>query len=173
MVEMKMLKAIASDNLISRNRARTPADELPMLAQCLVGKPCTTDHNTYNVEKEWATITHAWVDKAATPPSGLDPLNLAVIDREGYQQVRCELSVPDDSPHLLAFERGLRLRVSIQFLYTYPRCPGCTCGENYWHRACPNTYADIQYLERIGVVDAYELSLVVVPAVTSARVLVG
>lgn len=171
MAEMKLLKAIASDNLISRNRARTPLGELPMLAQCLQGKPCTTDHNTYNVEKEWATIARAWVEKVEPPP-GLDPLNSAVVAREGYYQVMCELSVPDDSPHLLAFDRGLRLRVSIQFMYTYPRCPGCTCGENYWHRACLNSYADIDYLERIGVTDAYELSLVVVPAVTAARVLV-
>lgn len=169
-MEFITLQAIATDNLVSRNRARTPLDELTSLAGYLVGKPATTDHNTYQIEKEWATITSAYVEQAS-PPDGLDEVNRAIVSQEGYHRIICDLSVPSDSPHLQAFERGLRLRVSIQFIYSVPRCPGCTCGESYFSRFCPNTWEDIQYLERIGVTDAYEISLVVVPAVREARVL--
>ena len=169
MTEMATVTAIATDNLVSRNGARYPAVELVALAQLLVGKATVTDHWTM-VEQEWGTISRAWVEKVE-PPADLDEINRAIVRQEYYQQVRCEISYPADFPLEQDWQVGLKLRVSICAAYQFLRCSGCSCGHHFFSVKCPNSWSEVVYFDRVGVVDAYELSLVVVPAVKEARVL--
>jgi hypothetical protein len=170
-VDKVIVLAIATDNLVSRNGARYPLAELPALAKYLVDKPASIDHAWTTVEKEWGTIVAAEVVKA-TPSPDLDEYNQAIVKSEGYSQVHVEIACPDDSPHLKEFDMGLRIRVSITAAYTTIRCPGCSCGEDVWSRECVNDFWELPYYERHGVCDAMELSLVTIPAVKAARVLV-
>lgn len=172
-----IIPVLAIDNLVTRNRRRLPAAELPALAALLVGKPAIANHNTYNVAGEWATVTKAWV-QTIRPGDDLYPADLSEVDRavvaaEGYQVVMLELSVTPDCPYLDDFDVGLKRRVSITFIYSRLVCPDCNCGvQDMWHPKCPNLPYELPHIEYAGVTDAWEVSLVVVPAVRAASVLV-
>jgi hypothetical protein len=165
-----ILNAIATDNLISRNGARIPASELQALTRFLNGKPAITDHALYAVSTAWGRIV-ATALESANAPLDLSEENRAIVANEGYWRILCEIAVEPGHPVLkdIDFERVGEL--SITFLYTDMRCPGCTCGENVWSRNCPNDFWELPHYERHGVIDAFEISLVVVPAVKSAKIL--
>lgn len=168
-METITLKAIATDNLVSRNGARYPASELPTLASLLVGCPAIQDHWA-EIEKEWGTITDAQILKTTAPPD-LDELDQAIVEAEGYQQIVVEIQTRADNPLLADFAAGFKLRVSICAAFTKFRCPGCNCGEeNFFSDKCPNGYHSVPYFDRVGVCDAFEISLVVIPAVKQAKI---
>lgn len=172
MTEPVIVRAIATDNLVSRNGARYPLSELPTLAKHLVGKAASINHPTARhgtVTDEWGNITAAGVEKAE-PPIYLSDDNKLIVQKEGYHEVWVDVTCEVEVEHLEAFRKSLRRRVSISALYTSMRCPGCTCGESIWSPNCVNDFWDLSYYERHGVVDALEISLVTVPAVVSARV---
>jgi hypothetical protein len=168
-METVTLKAIATDNLVSRNGARYPASELPTLASLLVGCPAIQDHWA-EVDKEWGTITDAQILKTAAPLN-LNELDQAIVEREGYQQIVVDIQTRADNPVLADFAAGFKLRVSICAAFTTYRCPGCNCkAENFFSSDCPNGYHSVPYFDRMGVVDAFEISLVVIPAVKQAKI---
>jgi hypothetical protein len=167
-----VVSIIATDNLVSRNEARYPAAELPLLATYLVGKPASIDHPSPfrgTVKDEWGTIFSSQV-KSVPAPVGLSSENQAIVAAEGYYQVWVDVSCAVDSEHLPEFRKKLRTRVSIAAIYQFMRCPGCKCGADIFSRECVNDFWSLPYYERHGVSDALELSLVSTPAVLSARV---
>jgi hypothetical protein len=166
------VKAIATDNLVSGNRARYPLSELPALVKFLPGKPATLDHDWFDCTDEWGIITSASLLKTEPPPD-LDAEDQAIVKAEGYYQVIVEISCPPDTPYLGDFQYGIRIRVSIAATYSQMRCPGCKCGEDVFSRECVNDFWTLPYYERIGVMDALEISLVSVPAVKAAQVLLS
>lgn len=168
-METVTLKAIATDNLVSRNGARYPASELPVLAALLVGCPAIQDHCDL-INREWGTITDAQISKTAAP-SNLDDLDRAIVQSEGYQQIVVDIQTRADNPLLADFAAGFKLRVSICAAFTTYRCPGCNCkAENFFSSDCPNGYHSVPYFDRTGVCDAFEISLVVIPAVKQAKI---
>jgi hypothetical protein len=171
-MELVTLKAIATDNLVSRNGARYPASELPVLASLLVGCPAIADHYP-TVDREWGRIRDAQILKPSPPPN-LDEHNQAIVDEEGYQQIIVDVETRADHPLLADFASGVKTRVSICAAFTTFRCPGCNCkAGNFFSSDCPNVYHSVPYFERVGVCDAFELSLVVIPAVKQAKVLLS
>jgi hypothetical protein len=172
MGDLVTVRAIATDNLVSRNGARYPLSELAALAKYLVGKIASIDHpSPYRgtVKDEWGNITGSGVERT-TPPSDLSDENKLIVQSEGYHHIWVDIACSGDSEHLEEFKKYLRLRVSIAAMYTSMRCPGCTCGEDVFSPHCVNDFWDLPYYERHGVCDALEISLVSVPAVRSARV---
>lgn len=168
-METITLKAIATDNLVSRNGARYPASELPVLASFLIGCAAIQDHRDL-IDREWGTITDAQISRTAAP-ADLDELNQAIVESEGYQQIVVDITTRTDNPLLTDFAAGVKLRVSICAAFTTFRCPGCSCKEgNFFSSDCPNGYHSVPYFDRVGVCDAFEISLVVVPAVKAAKV---
>jgi hypothetical protein len=167
--DQTVLRIVATDNLPSRNNARHPAAELPTLAAYLIGTAATVDHD-WRAEKEWGTITDAGV-MTEVPPTDLDAEAQKIVNAEGYQVVWVDVAT-DDQATLDRLERGLNLRVSITIVFTLMRCPDCDCkAGNMASYECPNMPWDVPYYNRIGVCDALEVSLVLVPAVRFARVL--
>jgi hypothetical protein len=163
------LRIIATDNLPSRNNARYPASELPALAAYLIGAAATVDH-AWRAEKEWGTITDAGV-MVEVPPTDLDDDAQKIVVSEGYRVVWVDVAT-DDQTVLGRMERGLNLRVSISATFSLMRCPDCDCkAGNMASYECPNMPWDVPYYDRIGVSDGLEVSLVLVPAVRSARVI--
>jgi hypothetical protein len=172
MTDPVIVRAIATDNLVSRNGARYPLSELAALAKYLVDKPASIDHpSAYRgtVKDEWGTITAAQVEKAE-PPTDLSQENKLIVQQEGYHEVFVDVACDIGTEHLEAFKKLLRRRVSIAAMFEFMRCPGCTCGEDVFSPHCVNDFWDLPYYERHGVCDALEISLVSVPAVRSARV---
>jgi hypothetical protein len=167
-----IVKAIATDNLVCSNGARYPLGELPKLVATLPGKPATTDHDWYDCEDEWGVITSASLVQAE-PPKDLSADDQAIVKAEGYHQVIVEIACPPDTPYLKDFEYGIRVRISIAASYSQMRCPGCECGESVFSRECPNDFWELPYYERIGVVDALEISLVSLPAVKAAQIVLS
>lgn len=165
-----LVDAIASDNLIGRSGFRNPVSEMPALAKFLKGKPALIDHEMGEVEGGWGRIVETAIVQAVTPDD-LDELNQAIVQKEGYWQLHCTIAVAPDHPYLKDFDYESKGELSITFVYSQIRCPGCTCGDAVWSRNCPNDAYSLPYLERFGVSDAFEISLVCVPAVKSAKVL--
>ncbi len=167
--DQTILRLVATDNLPSRNAARYPASELPALAHHLAGAAATVDHD-WRTEKEWGFVVDAGVS-IEVPPPNLDESAAAIVSAEGYQQVWVNVAT-DDQTILERLELGLNLRVSIAAAFSIMRCPGCNCkAGDMASYECPNMPWDVPYYDRIGVVDALEVSLVLIPAVRSARVL--
>lgn len=166
-----IVRAIATDNLVSRNAARYPLAELPALAELLPGKPATLDHAWSGVASEWGVIIAAILEQVE-PPANLTAEDAAIVKVEGYHQVVVEISCPAGTSYLTDFDHGIRTRCSIAAGYTYMRCPGCKCGEDMFSRECVNDFWELPYYERVGVVDAFEISLVSVPAVKAAQILI-
>lgn len=168
-METVTLKAIATDNLVSRNGARYPATELAALANLLIGCAAIQDHCDL-ISREWGTITDAQISRTTAPPN-LDELDQAIVEREGYQQIVVDITTRADNPLLADFAAGVKLRVSICAAFTTFRCPDCNCkAENFFSSDCLNGYHSVPYFDRVGVVDAFEISLVVVPAVKQAKI---
>jgi hypothetical protein len=168
--ERQILRAIATDNLVSRNCARIPVGELAALARFLVNKPAITDHNLYSVETSWGRIVSAVVE-SAVPPVEMSEENQAIVQGEGYRRIVCEIAVEPGHSVIRDIDFDRVGELSITFLYSEMRCPGCTCGKAVWSDDCPNDFWTLPYYERHGVTDAFEISLVVVPAVKEARIL--
>jgi hypothetical protein len=166
-----IVRAIATDNLICRNAARYPLSELHRLVVTLPGKPATTDHDWYECNDEWGVIVSAELIQAE-PPTDLSDLDQAIVKAEGYHQIIVEIACPPDTTYLRDFEYDIRTRLSIAASYTFMRCPGCKCGEDVFSRECENDFWELPYYERIGVVDALEISLVSLPAVKAAQILI-
>jgi hypothetical protein len=164
-----IVRAIATDNLVCRNAARYPASELPRLVASFPGKPATLDHDWFECADEWGVVVSATLQQAA-PPENLSDDDRAIVAAEGYYQVMVEIACPPDTPYLKDFEYDIRTRCSIAATYSQMRCPGCKCGADVFSRECVNDFWQLPYYERIGVVDALEISLVSVPAVKAARV---
>ena len=169
-IDAVIVKAIATDNLVSLNAARYPLGELPALANFLVDKPATVDHDYFECADEWGLIVAAAVVQA-DPPNGLTDENKAIVKAEGYHQIHVEIACPPGTSYLQDFPYGIRIRCSITAIYSFMRCPGCKCGGDVFSPDCTNDFWELPYYERIGVTDALEISLVTVPAVRSARVL--
>lgn len=166
-----IVRAIATDNLVSRNAARYPVAELPMLVELLPGKPATLDHAWGGVASEWGVITSAAMERVE-PPASLTSEDAAIVKAEGYFQVVVEITCPSGTSYLADFDNGIRTHCSIAAGYTFMRCPGCKCGEDMFSRECVNDFWSLPYYERVGVVDAFEISLVTVPAVKAAQILI-
>ncbi len=167
--DQTILRLVATDNLPSRNNARYPAAELPVLARYLIGTAATVDHD-WRAEKEWGLIIDAGVI-VEVPPTGLDADASKVVMAEGYQQVWVDVAT-EDQTILDRIERGLNWRVSIAAAFSIMRCPECDCkAGNMNSYECPNMPWDVPYYDRVGVCDALEVSLVLIPAVRSARVI--
>lgn len=164
-----LLRAIATDNLVSRNGARIPASELPALANFLKGKPAIRDHRMFSTETAWGRVVTTTLERA-TPPGDLVDYNQAIVAAEGYWQIACEIAVQPGHSVLESLEYERVGELSITFLYSEMRCPNCSCGEAIWSEKCVNDFWDLPYYERHGVTDAFEISLVVVPAVQAAKV---
>lgn len=166
------LSAIATDNLPNRSGMRIPAKELIPLAQFLVGKLAIKDHAMYRIDSGWGRISETSVEKKPVP-KGLSKVDKAAIAAEGYQVVMCVIQVPADSDTLDAITQRTAGELSITFSYSQLKCPDCDCGKDiYPSWGCPRSVSNQPWLERLGVMDAYEISLVVVPAVKAARVLI-
>ena len=166
-----IVRAIATDNLVSRNAARYPVAELPMLVELLPGKPATLDHAWSGVASEWGVITAAVMERVE-PPQNLTAEDALIVKAEGYYQVVVDISCPAGTSYLQDFDNGIRTRCSISAGYTFMRCPGCKCGEDMFSDDCTNDFWKLPYYERIGVTDAFEISLVTVPAVKAAQILI-
>ena len=149
-----IIKGIATDNLPNRNWGRFSLQELQRISTLLSGCPVSVDHNTDYASKR-GTVTKAWVETGA--------YNSDI--KESYACVKFEADISGVSP-----ESGDG--VSITVGYTLERCADCDCQVQDWTR-CPRPLEQIKakWIEREGVKDVLELSLVLIPAVKSAKVL--
>jgi hypothetical protein len=157
---------IATNNLPNRNMGRFPAAELPAIAKKLVGVAAIVDHEA-EYEEQWGTVVEARVERAEPTPEQLEAYP-DVLRTEGLQNVVAVVQsktqieiVPDVGDH-----------ASITTAYTDLVCPGCTCEYRDADR-CKKAWealSTLGYLERAGVQDIYEISLVAVPAVPDAIV---
>jgi|GEM_PF-4653394 hypothetical protein len=169
-VEFVMLEAIATDNLPNRSGMRIPAKELQTIAATLPGKLAIKDHRMGSIDTAWGRISKAWIE--AGDESKLSKTDRAALNGEGYQVVHCYIAVPADHPELRLIEADLASELSITFTYSQLKCPGCDCGKDiYPSWGCPRSVSAQPYLERHGVTESFEISLVVVPAVKAAHLL--
>lgn len=161
------ITAIATDNLPNRSMGRFPAVELPKIAQSLVTNSASVDHSDY-YRNQWGTVTRAWVERLE--PTAEQRAEYAdVIAKEGYQRVMVEI---ESRPEIdVKPQAGDHL--SITAMYRDLVCPGCDCEERDAFE-CPKARKALEtlgYLDRSGVVDTLEISLVLVPAVKGAVIL--
>ncbi len=165
-----IIEAIATNNLVSRNGGRIPASELPALAGYLIGKKAITDHRwTVYPLPPWGYIQSSEV-LTLPPPDDIRDVDKDIIVREGYQVIKVAIAADDQHPYVK--DRGYIDGVSIAFEYTTMGCANCECERHdIFHPKCPNSFWDIEYYERWGIVDAFEISLVVIPAVRQASLL--
>ena len=88
------------------------------------------------------------------------------IKSEGYWTIEVEANIEGVSPIPLNGD-GL----SISTLYKKEKCPDCDCQVENW-TSCPRSIEAIEaagYIERVGVTDVLEVSLVLIPAVKNAK----
>jgi hypothetical protein len=107
-----LVRAIATDNLVSRNGARIPKSELAALAGYLKDKPAIKDHRMFSVDTSWGRIVETAVE-AATPPDDLDEHNRLVVNAEGYWVVTCSIAVQPGHPILDELACGNKGELSI------------------------------------------------------------
>ena len=158
---------LATNNLPNRNGARFPVAELPLIAEKIVGCAASVDHE-YEYEEQWGTVISAEVQTVSPTPYQLKRYS-DIIKAEGVQNVIVVVQsktqteiVPDVGDH-----------ASISALFQYLTCPGCDCDRRDVF-GCPKAreaFDEKGYIERLGVEDVLEISLVLVPAVPDARVI--
>lgn len=160
------ITAIATDNLPNRNWARFPASELPRIAATLNGNAASIDHSDSYLA-QWGTVVRAWIESRESSQDQLAQYG-AIIQKEGYQAVMVEIEARDGT---VAPKEGDHL--SITTLYEKLRCPDCTCeeGDAYDCNRGKKALDEWGYLDRVGVADTLEISLVLIPAVKGAIVL--
>lgn len=150
---MAIVSGIATDNLPNRNWGRFSLQELYSIAKLLEGCPVSEDHNTSYSSKKGEVI-RAWVEVGDYNPE----------IQESYGVVKFEAEIDQ------FVEAGDG--ISIAASYQSERCANCDCDIHDWAR-CPRPLEQIKlkWIERVGVNDVFELSLVLIPAVKSAKVL--
>ena len=154
-----LYKGIATDNLPNRNGARFSLKELQTIVALLPGVPISIDHSYSFSDRKGFIVSANLVQK------DLDPLPEA-IKNEGYWTIEVETDIEGVSPLPLNGD-GL----SISTLYKKERCPDCDCQVENW-TSCPRSIETIEaagYIERVGVTDVLEVSLVLIPAVRNAK----
>lgn len=168
---METVKAIVTDNLITRNGGRTPASELPAVVALLNQGVNTIDDHWPTVRTEWGTILDAELRQLTGPyPLSLSPDNQAIIDSEGYYFILATVQIK--KPEILAdIDRDLGLGVSLGFMVQRLTCPGCDCGESIWDCRKYDWRDPAPFIEYRGIIDVIELSRVAAPAVRLARLL--
>lgn len=166
-----LIQCIATDNLPNRSGMRIPAGEFPALARLLRDKPASVGHPWSNPLSNWGRITDTALLVFKDVPAGLSKADKKSIAGEGYQQILLTIAVQTGHPYLEEFACDRLREVSIAFAYSQMRCPGCDCGKDiYPSYGCPRLPDTQPYIERFGINDAFEVSLVAIPAVRSARV---
>ena len=154
-----LYKGIATDNLPNRNGGRFSLDELKTIVALLPDVPISIDHSYSFTDRKGFIVSANLVQK------DLDPLPEA-IKSEGYWTIEVEANIEGVSPIPLNGD-GL----SISTLYKKERCPDCDCQVENW-TSCPRSIEAIEaagYIERVGVTDVLEVSLVLIPAVKNAK----
>lgn len=154
-----LYKGIATDNLPNRNGARFSLKELQTIVTLLPGVPISIDHSYSFSDRKGFIVSAELVQK------DLHPLPEA-IKSEGYWTIEVETDIEGVSPMPLNGD-GL----SISTLYKKERCPDCDCQIENW-TSCPRSIETIEaagYIERVGVTDVLEVSLVLIPAVRNAK----
>lgn len=154
---------IATNNLPNRNGGRFSLVELQRISKLLPGVPLTFDHSQ-SYEDKRGKISSATLTQAM-PPKELSEEARLIVEREGYWEVQFTAEVDGIEP-----DEGDG--VSISVLYKAEQCPNCDCEVKNWMH-CPRPIEDIAakgYIERVGVEDVLELSLVLIPACKGAKV---
>lgn len=167
------MKAIATDNLVNRNRARIPAAELQALADYLIGVRVVADH-VWLAGQVFGEITDAVV-LSLEPPPRLSDTNQAIVAKEGYKAIQVEFDHQVDHANAAFLgDRSFVKNISIAFGYETPVCADCNCGfKGLLDPDCTKSFWDLEYYERHQISDAYEFSVVAVAAVKNAMLLKG
>lgn len=158
-----IIKGFAGDNLPNRNGGRFSVTELSRITKLLPGVPLTFDHSIRYHDRQ-GRIVSASMEEASV--DGLDSDLREVIKSEGYWRIRFEAEFDGDLPPVPGDG------VSLSVLFQSERCPDCDCNSESW-LTCPRSIEDVfarGYVERVGVADVLELSLVLIPAVKRASV---
>lgn len=161
-----LFQGFAGDNLPNRNGGRFSLIELQRISNLLPRCPLTFDHSD-RYHNRLGTILSARLEQASPPP-GLDDIGQAIVAREGYWHISFEAEFTGETDDLPSPGDGISLSV----LYKTERCPDCDCEAESWVQ-CPRPIEDVfakGYIERVGVADVLELSLVLIPAVKHAAV---
>lgn len=180
------VSAIAADNLINRNSSRWTPRDLSTMTKLIVGKPALQDHDSYSVAKIWGRVYDANLISSTPSDSLIDRINRGddnrrILAKEGYQQIAVQIFTNKDHPVVQEIAMGRRKEMSVGgFMIQDLYCPECDIS--IYNSRCPHyfngspdasKYGDrpqITYINRHGLYDLLELSLVTSPNLPGAGV---
>lgn len=182
-----VVSGIAADNLINRSYSKWGVDDLKAMAKLLVGKPTLFDHNSYDVQQQtWGRVFDAQFVNSLTAENELiDAIaqgvyNRKIIATEGFNQVffQAYLVKSDETLGLISSGRASELSTG-GFRFTDFWCPVCDTSirnpkcphyvRSPWSDSDDPEYAP--YVERRGLFDLMEISLVSTPNIPGARLI--
>jgi hypothetical protein len=158
--EIKLYSFLVADNLISRDGFCWPISELDNQALLLPGTLAICDH-AWLAGGAWGCVKRARVQEFEVPSNILD-LDREILQRDGYWATVAEVEAPVSNV-TLALDLGILGPVSTKFRHRD------ILDDNGNSVMMMDYSGNPRYLQWSGLVDVYELSLVVVPAQKRSR----
>lgn len=188
--ELVVARIRAADNLLNREYGKWGTDELSALAAMIPGVPLMLDHDWGEIDKIVGKVFSAEVRRGdASSPTAAKAMvragnfdaNRKVMTKEGFAELIVDVYLRDFHPAVERILSGEWSEVSVGgFRYSDLWCP--ICDTSFSDESCPHLlpvpglqYGDgdeiAPYYIRKGVFDVGELSLVTIPNLPAAQVL--